>query len=282
MRRLYLNAFFQKFEHLGHEILGSKLPTLYECPLWPKNETEILKRNDINVAVNLKSIFANLKENDPNQPVTILCNQATRNILQKSLFLLADKNHKEISVVDTENIIKYTPFLDNPNHYPSQKDKEEVYAKLKAIKKSHIFVTDIMAFRGLECQNLIILIDRNQHQGRQFLAECIARCTTNQLYMVDVTKEIDERQVDKQTSHHIVEALKVEKKIDTKQVSVLENEFSVWKKIARTHEAGAYESQGSDLSHLVEWDKYEFFSALTRIFIRSKHLRRLDSKVAKN
>ena len=116
-----------------------------------------------------------------------------------------------------------------------------------------------MAFRGLECQHLIILIDRNQHQGRQFLAECIARCTTNQLYMVDVTNEMDERQVDKQTLNHIIEALILEKKIDTKQVSVLENDFSVWKTIARTHEEGAFESEGSDLRHLVDWDKYEFF-----------------------
>ena len=184
-----------------------------------------------------------------------MCNQATRNILKKSLSLLSDKTHKEISVVDTNNIIEYTPFLDNPNHYPSQEYKEEVYAKFKAIQ-SHIFVTDIMAFRGLECQNLIILIDSNQHQGRQFRAECIARCTTNQLYMVDVTKEMDERQVDKQTLHHIIEALKLEKKIDTKKVSVLENDLSDWKIIARTHEGGAYENEGSDLRHLVDWDKY--------------------------
>ena len=74
-----LECSFQKFEHLGHEILGSKLPTFYELPLWPNNETEIIKRNYINVAVNLKSIFATLDKNDPNQPVTILCNQVTRN-----------------------------------------------------------------------------------------------------------------------------------------------------------------------------------------------------------
>ena len=78
--------------------------------------------------------------------------------------------------------------------------------------------------------------------------------------MVDVTKEMDERQVDKQTLHHIVEALKVEKKIDTKQVSVLQNDFSVWKTIARTHEGGAHKSEGSDLRHLVDWDKYANFS----------------------
>ena len=248
-----------EYKHLGHEILGSKLPTFYERPLWPNDETEIIKRNDINLAVNLKSIFATLDKNDPNHPVTILCNQATRNILKKSLSLLSDKTHKEISVVDTNNVIKYTPFLDNPNHYPSQEYKEEVYAKLKAVQ-SHIFVTDIMAFRGLECQNLIILIDRRQHQGRQSLVECIAGCTTNQLYMVDVTREMDERQVDKQTLHHFVEALKMEKKIDTKQVFVLEKDFSIWKTIARTHEGGAYESEGSDLRHLVDWDKYANFS----------------------
>ena len=251
--KVVLECSFQKFEHLGHEILGSNLPTFYECPLWPNNETEIIKRNDINVAVNLKSIFATLNKND--EPVTILCNQATRNILKQSLSLLSDKNYKEMSVVDTNNIIEYTPFLDNPNYYPSQEYKEEVYAKFKAIQ-SHIFVTDIMAFRGLECQNLIILIDRNQHQGRQFLAECIARCTTNQLYMIDVTNKIDERQVDKQTLHDIIEALKLEKKIDLKQVSVLENDFSVWKTIARTQEVGEFESEGSDLRHLVDWDKY--------------------------
>ena len=270
--KVVLECFFQKIECLGHEILGSKLPTFYERPLWPKDETEIIKRNDINVAVNLKSIFATLDKNDPNQPVTILCHQATRNILNKSLSILSDKNHKEISVVDANNIIKYTPFIDNPNHYPSREYKEEVFAKFKIIQ-SHIFVTEIMGFRGLECQNLVILIDRNQHQGRQFLAECIARCTTNQMYMVDVTKEIDERQVDKQTLHHIIKALKVEKKIDTKQVSVLENDYRVWKTIARTHEGGAYESEGSDLRHLIEWDKYANFfrSALTRIFYNSKY-----------
>ena len=117
-----------------------------------------------------------------------------------------------------------------------------------------------MAFRGLECQNLIILIDRSQHQGRQFLAECIARCTTNQLYMVDVTKEMDEIQVDKQTLHHIIKALKKDKKIETMQVSVLQKDFSIWKTIARTHEGGAYESEGSDLRHLVDRHKYANFS----------------------
>ena len=270
--KVVLECFFQKLEHLGHEILCSKLPTFYERPLWPSNETEIIKRNDINVAVNLKSIFASLKKNDPNQPVTILCNQATRNILKKSLSLLSDESHKEIPIVHTENIIQYTPFLDNPNHYPSQKDKEEVYAKFKAIQ-SHIFVTDIMAFRGLECQNLIILIDRNQHQGRQVLAECIARCTTNQLYMVDVTNDMDEREVDKQTLHHIIEALKVEKKIDTKQMSVLENDLSLWKKIAGNQEEGAYESEGSDLRHLIAWEKYEkvFFQFLLSL-LNSPHM----------
>ena len=168
-----------------------------------------------------------------------------------------------MSVVDTNNIIEYTPFIDNPNHYPSQEYKEGVYEKFNAIQ-SHIFVTDIMAIRGLECKNLIILIDRNQHQGRQFFAECIARCTTNQLYMVDVTNGIDERHADKQTLHHIIEALKVEKNIETKQVSVLENDLYVWKKIARTHKEGAYENEGSDLRHLIAWDKYEhiFFQFL--------------------
>ena len=256
--KVVLECFFQTFEHLGHEILVPKLPSFYKRPLWPNNATDIIRRNDINVAVNLKSIFETLDKNDPNQPVTILCNQATRNILRKSLSLLSDKTHKEISVVDTNNIIEYTPFLDNPTHYPSHEYKEGVYAKFKAIQ-SHILVTDIMAFRGLECQSLIILIDRNQHQGRQFFVECIARCTTNQLYMVDVTKEIDERQVDKQTLHHIIEALKVEKKIDTKQISVLENDFSVWKKIARTHEERPYGIEGSDLRHLIAWDKYANF-----------------------
>ena len=261
--KVVLECSFQKFEHLGHEILDSKLPTFYERPLWPNNTTDIIRRKDINVAVNLKSIFATLKKNNPNKPVTVLCNQATRNILKKSLSLLSDKNHKEISVVDTNNIIEYTPFIDNPNHYPSQEYKEEIYAKIKAIK-THILVTDIMAFRGLECQNLIILIDRSQHQGRHFLAECIARCTTNQLYMVDVSKEMDERQVDKQALHHIIEALTVEKKIETKQMSVSENDLSVWKKIARTHEEGTYETEGSDLRHLIAWDKYEkiFFQFL--------------------
>ena len=253
-----LECFFQKFEHLGHEILGSKLPTFYERPLWPNNATDINRRNDINIAVNLKSIFSTLKRKYPNQPVTILCNQATRTVLKKSLSILSDKNHKEMSVVDTNNIIEYTPFIDDPNYYPSQEYKEEVYAKINDIQ-SHILVTDIMAFRGLECKNLVILIDRNQHQGRQFLSECIARCTTNQLYMVDVTNEMDERQVDKQTLHHIIEALKEEKKIETKQVSVLENDFSVWKKIARTHKERAYENEGSDLRHLIAWDKYEHF-----------------------
>ena len=282
-QKVELECVFQKFEHLGHELLGSKLPTLYEHPLWPNNEMEIIKRNDINVAVNLKSIFETLNKNYPKKPVTILCNQATRNIFKKSLSLLSDKTHKEISVVDTNNIIEYTPFLDNPNHYPSQEYKAEVYAKFKALQ-SHIFVTDIMAFRGLECQNLIILIDRNQHQGRQFLAECIARCTTNQLYMVDVTKEIGERQVDIQTLHHIIEALKVEKKIDTMQVSVLGNDLSVWKTIARTHEGGAYESEGSDLRHLVDWDKYAifFFLALTRFFYKRKAFKNTRLEVAKN
>ena len=262
-----LECFFQQFEHLGHKILGSKLPTFYERPLWPNNATEIIGRNDINVAANLKSIFATLNKNDPNQPVTILCNQATRNILTKSLSLLSNKNHKEISVVDTNKIIEYTPFIDNPNQYPSQELKEEVYEMFKAIK-SHIFVTDIMAFRGLECQSLIILIDRHQHQGRQFLAECIARCTTNQLYMVDVTNDMNERHVDKQTLNHIIEALKVGKKIETRQMSVLENDLSVWKKIARTHEEGAYKSEGSDLRHLIAWDKYDnFFLSVLAILL---------------
>ena len=62
--------------------------------------------------------------------------------------------------------------------------------------------------------------------------------------MIDVTNEIDERQIDQQTLHHIIEELKVEKKIDTKQVSVLENDLSVWKTVARTHEEGACESDG--------------------------------------
>ena len=280
--KVVLECFFQKFEHLGHEILGSNLPTFYECPLWPDNETEIIKRNDINFAVNLKSIFETLDKNEPNQPVTILCNQATRNILKKSLSLLSDKNHKEISVVDTNNIIEYTPFIDNPNHYPSQEYKEEVYGKFKAIQ-NHIFVTDIMAFRGLECKNLIILIDTSQHQGRQFLAECIARCTTNQLYMVDVTNEMDERNVDEQTLHHIIEALKAERKIDTKQVSVFGKDLSVWRTIARTQEGGANESEGSDLRHLIAWDKYAifFFHLLHNFFIRAKLIRRLGWKVAK-
>ena len=253
-----LECFFQKFEHLGHEILGSKLPTFYERPLWPNNATDLNRRNDINVAVNLKSIFATLDKNEPNQPVTILCKQATRTILKKSLSPLSEINHKEMSVIDTNNIIEYTPFIDNPNHYPSQQYKEEVYAKINAIQ-SHILVTDIMAFRGLECKNLVILIDRNQHQGRQFLSECIARCTTNQLYMVDVTNGIDERQVDKQTLHHIIEALKVEKIIETKQLSVLVNDLSAWKNISRTHEERVYENEGSDLRHLIAWNKYEHF-----------------------
>ena len=69
-----------------------------------------------------------LNKNDPNHSVNILCNQETRNILNTSLSLLSDKNHKEISVVDTNNIIEYTPFVDNPNQYLSQEYKEEVYA----------------------------------------------------------------------------------------------------------------------------------------------------------
>ena len=62
-----------------------------------------------------------------------------------------------------------------------------------------------MGFCCLKCQSLIILIGGNQHQGRQFHEECIARCTTNQLYMADDTNDMNERQVDKQTLNHIIE-----------------------------------------------------------------------------
>ena len=55
MRRLYLNAFFKNLK-----IWGMKSWVLNSQRLWPNNETEVIKRNDINVAVNLKSIFATL------------------------------------------------------------------------------------------------------------------------------------------------------------------------------------------------------------------------------
>ena len=251
--KVALECSYQKFEHLGHKICEFKLPIYFEWPVWPYNEKELSRRSDINVAVNLNKIFKSLHKNAPGKKVTVLCNIATKKIVIKSLSILSEEKHQVIFALSKNKIIEYMPFIDKPGVYPSEKYKEETYKKFKNIN-DHVMVTDIRGFRGLDTPNLIVVIDRNEHQGRQLVAEIIARCTTNRLFILPANN-ITDTQSNKQTLQDLVNAWKRNKIVHVKQLDVCEKELSVWKKIALHREEGNVETE-LDLSYLISWNKY--------------------------
>ena len=100
-------------------------------------------------------------DGEVDRPPVIICNN------EKQLEMVT----KSLEVLN-KNIFVYSSFASNFD----LKSKSSMYTAL--CEKHFIMVTDNRCFRGLEHENVVILIDPSDHCTRQYVAESIARSTS--------------------------------------------------------------------------------------------------------
>ena len=178
-------------KHLGSAIFPNKLPVFYE---WPTCDGELIEET-LGPIIILNEIFLNFQKQPRSAPVTILINNIQKMAVIDNLLeiLIVPKMTRKIRVKRQEEglasikynrLVLHQPFLKDVRLPPSKQDKLRVYKSLND-NRDFVLVTDIRSFRGLECNNIVVLTDGTEHQGRIFIAECIARCTSNQLCFVN-------------------------------------------------------------------------------------------------
>ena len=264
-RKIHLQFQYSKIEHLGHRIYEYKIPEFYQ---WPEyNSITIDGLPTLAVVINLNSIFLRLLRRSS---VVVLCsNKKKRNIVINSLKHLRPPtenltklemyNRHKIKVLSIaeENIIQYTPFLDNPTIPPTKEEKLNVHNQLQKNRK-HIMITDIRGYRGLESKNVIVMIDDNEYHGKQFVAESLSRCISNELYFVNIAKKSMEESSNKQTLQQIIKHWESELLINTLQPSLSKETFTIWKSILKTSTNVEYTTKDDDHSNLIDWRQYVY------------------------
>ena len=264
-KKIHLQFQYSKIEHLGHSIYEHKIPEFYE---WPEyNSITIDEHPTLAVVINLNSILLPLLRSSS---VVVLCsNKKKRNVLINSLKLLRPPTEKlsklemynrrkiKLLSIAEENIIQYTPFLDNPTIPPTKKEKLNVHNQLQRNRK-HILITDIRGYRGLESKNVIVMIDENEYHGKQFVAECLSRCVSNELYFVNIEKKSVEESSNKQTLHQVIKHWESELAINTLQTSLSKETLTIWKSIIQTSSNVEYTTEDDDHSNLIDWRQYVY------------------------
>ena len=259
-QEIRLQCRYQRFDHLGHGFHENRLPQLYE---WPVRYNKVLVDGiHVAAAINLNAILLKLQEISPCESITILCTNKFKLDIASKVINIFSMGHSKMMAkklqmssiisLNQKRIIKYAPFLSNKFYPPSNEDKEEIYQCLGR-NQDYILLTDIRGYRGLETTNLIVLIDKNEHQGRQFLAECVSRCNSNNLFLISVTKDIQYNN-ENQTVQHIINCWKDEETVDLQQLTVSENEHTNWHKLVGSfieQTAEVYKDDAQD----VDWNR---------------------------
>ena len=264
-RKIHLQFQYSKIEHLGHSIYEHKIPEFYE---WPEyNGITIDGHPTLAVVINLNSIFLHLLRSSS---VVVLCsNKKKRNIVINSLKLLRPptenltklemNNRDKIKILSIaeENIIQYTPFLDNPTIPPTKEEKLNVHNQLQRNRK-HIMITDIRGYRGLESKNVIVMIDEDEYHGKQFVAESLSRCVSNELYFVNIAKKSVEESFNTQTLQQVIKHWESEQLINTLQPPLSKETLTIWKSIIQTSANVEYTTEDDDHSNLIDWRQYVY------------------------
>ena len=265
--KINLQFQYSEIEHLGHSIYEDKIPQFYN---WPEyNGITIDEHPTLAVAINLNSILLRFLRSSS---VVVLCsNKKKRNIVINSLKLLRPPTEKlsklekcnrdkiNILSIAEEKIIQYTPFLDNPTIPPTQEEKLKVHNKLQRNQK-YIMITDIRGYRGLESTNVIVLIDQNEYHGKQFIAESLSRCISNELYFVNIAnKSMEECSTsNKQTLNQVIKHWESELLINTLQPLLSKQTLTIWKSIIQTSANVEYANEDDDHSNLIDWRQYVY------------------------
>ena len=187
---------YKPIKHLGSAILPNKLPVFYE---WPTCDGELIEET-LGPIVILNEIFLNFQKQPRLTPITILINNVQKMALIDDILKILKvpkitrkirikRKEEGLASIKDNRIVLYQPFLKDVRVPPSKQDKVRVHKALNDTP-DFVLVTDIRSFRGLECSNIVVLTDGTEHQGRIFIAECIARCTSNQLCLVNTIYNI--------------------------------------------------------------------------------------------
>ena len=265
-RKIYLQFLYAKIEHLGHSIYEHKVPEFYE---WPEyNSITIDGHPTLAVIINLNSILLRLLRSS--SVAVVLCsNKKKRNVVISSLKLLRPPTEKltklemynrhkiKVLSIPAEKIIQYTPFIDNPTIPPAKEEKLNVHNQLQR-NRMHILITDIKGYRGLESKNVIVMIDENEYHGKQFLAESLSRCVSNELYFVNIAKKSMADSTNKQTLQQVIKHWESELLINTLQPSLSKETLTIWKSVIQTSTNVEYTTEDDDHSNLIDWRQYVF------------------------
>ena len=170
--------------------------------------------------------------------------------------LQTQKEEEGLAVIEEKRIVRCTPFLKNVNIPPSNEDKITIYKIIKNLA-NFILVTDIRSFRGLECGNVVVLTDGSEHHGRMFIAECLSRCTSNQLYFVSMRSERKRKSKSSskyQTLNVVFDELRYRKDIiEFKTIDITEHRLLQWRHLTE-HLQEETGDKKVDFSHRIDWN----------------------------
>ena len=155
---------------IGHSFHGS-MPNLIYLPkvskLWKR-----LKKLNINFAEQYISVLA-------------LFSGLQNIVMFSSVILCTDLEE----VASFSNVLaglgmsyaEYVPYLRNPLIFPDATEKEKA---ANALINGEIVLTDRRGFRGMECKNIIMLIDPDEYLNCQNLIENMSRATCELILLV--------------------------------------------------------------------------------------------------
>ena len=146
---------------IGNNIVGSK-PVLYYPPNLKKRYQQHTSLSVLMLTITMDHLLSKGRyDGEIDRPPVIICNN------EKQLEMVT----KSLEVLN-KNIVVYSSFSSNFD----LKSKSSMYTAL--CEKDLIMVTDNRCFRGLEHENVVILIDPSDQCTRQYVAESIARSTS--------------------------------------------------------------------------------------------------------
>ena len=189
------NCIFPKAKSLGHNISDNagQLPIFYYLSNVKANQVAISEI--LAAALVINEVLEEVKNDSP---ITLLCNIDNLGFIYKVMSVLTNNTFHDCREslnlsMGTRKIVWYTSFMDNPTTLPTVAEKTDCFTQ---IDKEILLVTDIRGIRGMEFSNLVMLINPSQHYGRQYVAECIARCTSSKLFIISSNQALTDNSID--------------------------------------------------------------------------------------
>ena len=102
------------------------------------------------------------------------------------------------------------------------------------------------------------MVDENEYHGKQFVAESLSRCVSNELYFVNIAKKLFEESSNKQNLQQVIKHWESELLINTLQPPLSKETLTIWKSIIKTSKNIEYMTEDDDHNNLIDWRQYVY------------------------